>query len=210
MAQYLGEELGQSVVVTNVTGSGGTIAANRVKDSANDGYTILCTHVSLDMSTVTKTIDWDYSDLTMGGIFAMGLGEAIIVRGDAPWNTVQDLIDDGAANPGKYTMSATTGASTMWAPIALNKAGANLNIVDAGGASDRSKPVSADKYHKFPSDTLHFHCQFCLLRYSVYLQLPDQFLPGRRMYNPYCMHSQDLPLPSSEHPDTLRFSLVYR
>ena len=137
MAQYLGEELGQSVVVTNVTGSGGTIAANRVKDSANDGYTILCTHVSLDMSTVTKTIDWDYSDLTMGGIFAMGLGEAIIVRGDAPWNTVQDLIDDGAANPGKYTMSATTGASTMWAPIALNKAGANLNIVDAGGASDR-------------------------------------------------------------------------
>ena len=25
----------------------------------------------------------------------------------------------------------------MWAPIALNKAGANLNIVDAGGASDR-------------------------------------------------------------------------
>ena len=96
MAQYLGEELGQSVVVTNVTGSGGTIAANQVKDSA-----ILCTHVSLDMSTVTKTIDWDYSDLTMGGIFAMGLGEAIIVRGDAPWNTVQDLIDDGAANPGK-------------------------------------------------------------------------------------------------------------
>lgn len=57
MAQYLGEELGQSVVVTNVTGSGGTIAANQVKDSANDGYTILCTHVSLDMSTVTKTID---------------------------------------------------------------------------------------------------------------------------------------------------------
>ena len=137
MAQYLGEELGQSVVVTNVTGSGGTIAANQVKDSANDGYTILCTHVSLNMSAVTKTIDWDYSDLTMGGIFAMGLGEAVIVRGDAPWNTLQDLIDDSAANPGKYTMSATTGASTMWAPIALNKAGANLNIVDAGGASDR-------------------------------------------------------------------------
>jgi|GEM_PF-370722 len=38
----------------------------------------------------------------MGGIFAMGLGEAIIVRGDAPWNTVQDLIDDGAANNDKY------------------------------------------------------------------------------------------------------------
>lgn len=137
MAQYLGEELGQTVVVTNVTGSGGTIAANQVKDSANDGYTILCTHVSLNMSAVTKTIDWDYSDLTMGGIFAMGLGEAVIVRGDAPWDTLQDLIDDSAANPGKYTMSATTGASTMWAPIALNKAGASLNIVDAGGASDR-------------------------------------------------------------------------
>ena len=137
MAQYLGEELGQSFVVSNVTGSGGTIAANQVKDSANDGYTILCTHVTLNLSTVTKTIDWDYSDLTMGGIFAMGLGEAVIVRGDSEWNTLEDLVEASKANPGKYTMAATTGASTMWAPLALNKAGAQLNVVDAGSASDR-------------------------------------------------------------------------
>lgn len=137
MAQYLGDKLGVSVVVTNVTGSGGSIAANQVHDAAPDGYTILVDHATLNLNTVTKTIDWNYSDLEMGCIFAMGLGEAIVVRGDAPWNSIQELIDDSKANPGKYNCAATTGATTMWAPVALQKAGAQLNVIDAGGASDR-------------------------------------------------------------------------
>ena len=137
MAQYLGDKLGVSVVVTNVTGSGGSIAANQVHDAAPDGYTVLVNHASLNLNTVTQTINWDYTDLEMGCIFAMGLGEAIVVRGDAPWNSIQDLIEDSKANPGTYNCAATTGATTMWAPVALQKAGAQLNVIDAGGASDR-------------------------------------------------------------------------
>lgn len=137
IAQYLSEELGVNVVVTNVTGSGGSVASNQVRDSAADGYTILCNHTSLNMNTATGIIDWDYSDLEMGCIFALGLGEAVIVRGDAPWDTIEDLIKDSQENPGVYNCAASTGATTQWPAIAMNNAGAKLNVVDAGSASDR-------------------------------------------------------------------------
>lgn len=137
IAQYLSEELDVSVVVSNVTGSGGSVASNQVHDADPDGYTILCNHSSLNMNTATGIIDWDYSDLEMGCIFAVGLGEAVIVRGDAPWDTVEDLIADSQANPGVYNCAASTGATTQWPAIALNNAGAQLNVVDAGSASDR-------------------------------------------------------------------------
>lgn len=137
MAQYLSEEWGVSVVVSNVTGSGGSIAANQVKNSSPDGYTILCNHATLNINSASGIIDWDYSDLQMGCIFAIGQPESIIVRGDAPWDSIEDLIADSKANPGTITMAASTGATTQWAPIALNNAGAQLNIVDAGSASDR-------------------------------------------------------------------------
>lgn len=137
MAKYLSDALGVSVVVSNVTGSGGSIASNQVKDSANDGYTILCNHSSLSMNAASGIIDWDYTDLQMGCIFAKGQPETVIVRKDAPWNTIQELIDDSVAKPGTISMAASTGATTQWAAIALNNAGAQLNIVDAGGAADR-------------------------------------------------------------------------
>lgn len=137
MAEQLSKEWGVSVVVSNVTGSGGSIASNQVKNAANDGYTILSNHASLNMNTASGTIDWDYSDLQMGCVYAIGQPEAVIVRGDAPWNSIEDLIEDSKSKPGEIIASGATGAITQWAPIALNRAGAALNIVDVGSTSDR-------------------------------------------------------------------------
>lgn len=137
MAEQLSKEWGVSVVVSNVTGSGGSIASNQVKNAANDGYTILSNHASLNMNTASGTIDWDYSDLQMGCVYAIGQPEAVIVRGDAPWNSIEDLIKDSKSRPGEIIASGATGAITQWAPIALNKAGAALNIVDVGSTADR-------------------------------------------------------------------------
>src|SRR3972149_6056349 len=39
--------LGQQVIVENVAGAGGTVAANRVAKSSPDGYTILIHHIGL-------------------------------------------------------------------------------------------------------------------------------------------------------------------
>ena len=47
VAQPLGEALGQSVVVENTVGAGGTLASQRVARSAPNGYTVLIVLVIL-------------------------------------------------------------------------------------------------------------------------------------------------------------------
>src|SRR5205814_5808614 len=45
MAERMGRALGQTVVVENVTGAGGTIAGNKIAHAAPDGYSVTIGHV---------------------------------------------------------------------------------------------------------------------------------------------------------------------
>ncbi len=47
LAQGMSKALGQSVVVENVGGAGGTVGAARVKNAAADGYTVLLHHIGM-------------------------------------------------------------------------------------------------------------------------------------------------------------------
>lgn len=137
LAKYLEEELGQPFVITNVTGSGGTLASAKVKDSKADGYSVLYSHVAVNISQAANVVDFGYEDFEMGPITAKSIGDVILVRGDSPWNSIEDMIEDTKANPGKYKVAANTGATTHWVAIGLLNAGAELNVVDSGSASDR-------------------------------------------------------------------------
>ena len=137
MAKYLTQELGQPFVVTNVGASGGTVAAAQVKDSKPDGYTVLVHQLSINVATAAGVIDFSFADLAPVCVFAKASDEVIAVRADSPWNSVKDLIADSKKNPGKFRLTANTGASTQWIAIAMQRAGAELNIVSSGGSGER-------------------------------------------------------------------------
>ena len=137
LSKYLDPVLGSSMPVVNITGAGGTIAARQVMDADPDGQTVLFFNTSFLASTASGMADFSFEDFDMVGIAAEEPGAVISVAGDAPWASMQDLIDASKADPGSIDLTANTGATTYLIGSQLNAAGAEFNFVDVGGASGR-------------------------------------------------------------------------
>lgn len=52
-AKYLGDVLGKTVVVTNITSNGGALGSEEVKNATPDGYTCLFYHTCLNINQAT-------------------------------------------------------------------------------------------------------------------------------------------------------------
>ncbi len=137
ISKYLSKELGQPVVVTNIAGSGGSIAAAQVKEAKNDGYTVLVSQLSMNIAQAAKMVDFGFQDFEVACVFSASADEVLVANADAPFNNVQELIAESKKNPGKYKLTANTGASTQWIAIGLQQAGAQLNVVSSGGSGER-------------------------------------------------------------------------
>jgi tripartite-type tricarboxylate transporter receptor subunit TctC len=98
--------LGQSVVVVNKSGGGGTIGIQGVAAAPADGYTILVSSPSIMVSPLTvKGIPFNFKNFTPINLATI-IPSAIAVRKDAPWKTLEELIADAKRNPGKFTYSS--------------------------------------------------------------------------------------------------------
>lgn len=117
LAQNLGAELGQTVVVENRPGAAGSIAARYVAMSEPDGYTMLlapASTISIAPWTMAQEHKWD-QELAPIGMFAY-TPLAIAVKADSPVRSLQELVALGQkakdsiviANPGIYTMAHLT------------------------------------------------------------------------------------------------------
>jgi tripartite-type tricarboxylate transporter receptor subunit TctC len=93
--------LGQPVVVINKPGGAGSIAAADVISSKPDGYK-LATMTSFYFGGTAKTqkVPFDPNDLVPIANF-MEFKFGVIVKGDSPWKTLDDLLDYARKNPGQ-------------------------------------------------------------------------------------------------------------
>lgn len=113
LAPSLSERLGQPVVVENRPGGGAVIGTTEVARAEPDGYTLLFTGTSaLDVVPNLRQTPYSIDDFkTIGTLTATGL--IIAARADAPYATLDELLEYAKANPGAVNMgSAGTGTST--------------------------------------------------------------------------------------------------
>lgn len=112
LAAELENEYGSPFVVVNQTGGGGAVGHGAGAYAKPDGYTL--TLVTLEISTMhwLGLTELTYEDLD----YVIQMNEdpsGIIVKADAPWNSVTELLIDIAMHPGEYNFSGS-GAGTIW------------------------------------------------------------------------------------------------
>jgi tripartite-type tricarboxylate transporter receptor subunit TctC len=93
--------LGQPMVVVSKPGAAGSTAAADIISSKPDGYR-LATMANAYFAVTIKTqkVPFDQNDLIpIANFIEYKLG--MFVKGDAPWKTLDDLLDYGRNNPGK-------------------------------------------------------------------------------------------------------------
>ena len=139
LATALESVLGVSVVVTNVTGSNGSTCMQQYKDGDTDGYTFIATNTAaLNGNEATGMVDFGYDAFEPVAVYGIQSGENIVVPADAPYDTLQELIDASIANPGQIKYGTSTGGGVYIQTCVLtNLGGAQFNIIDVGDGATR-------------------------------------------------------------------------
>ncbi len=131
------EELGQSIVFTNRAGSGGGVSTAYVNAQAADGYELLFGAENPQIAKVMGTSELDYDDFYPICLLTNSYG-GIFVAKDSKYQTLEDLINDMLANPGKV-VAATTGAGGLpetCATIIRSISGTEANMVPFDGENE--------------------------------------------------------------------------
>jgi tripartite-type tricarboxylate transporter receptor subunit TctC len=129
-AQWLGERLGQPVVIENRPGGGGTLAAGLVANAAPDGYTLFeGTTANAVNASLIGNLSYDFTrDLApVGAINRINL--VLEVNPGFGVNSVAELIAQAKANPGKIDIASPATGTPPYMAVELLKMMAGIDIV---------------------------------------------------------------------------------
>ena len=136
-AQYASQITGQEFAVSNVSGSVGTVAANRVLASMPDGQTFLYGHNLVNMANVAGVADYHYSAFTLGPTFVKDPAQQLYVNGNN-YRNLEEFIQAAKEAPGRLRACTEVGGYTYYELLAFEEAaGIELNLVDVGSNADK-------------------------------------------------------------------------
>ncbi len=139
MENRLRERLGQPLVIEPRPGAGGMIGAEATARSAPDGYTFYVNHIASHGigPTLYRRLSFDPLKDLPGVARIAFLPNVLIVKGDSPIRSVQDLVAFIKANPARATFaSAGTGTSSHLSGVLLGlRIGAEVTHVPYRGTA---------------------------------------------------------------------------
>ena len=130
VARWLGEGLGQTVVIDNRPGGGGVIASDMTAKARADGYTILMSNTSHTVQpSLHAKLPYDpHKDFAAVSLVAL-THSVLLVHASVPAKTVKELIDLAKAQPGKLNYASGTNGSSAHIGSELLKLMAGVDIV---------------------------------------------------------------------------------
>jgi len=140
IAKYFEQITKTPMIVTNVTGGGGTIALSEVEDSKPDGGTLFFGHTGqLIVTEVSGLRDVKFdANLDISCIPAVDKGSVLVAGPASNISTLADLIKLAKEKPGAVTFGTEFGGFThLQGLLIAQAAGIDLKFVDVGSASDK-------------------------------------------------------------------------
>ncbi|MCP5372245.1 MAG: tripartite tricarboxylate transporter substrate binding protein [Hyphomicrobiales bacterium] len=153
LAEPLGKELGQPVAVVNRKGGGGSLGTKAALDAPKDGYTVLMTTSGNHILTpLKKDVGYRYDDFVpIGQVVAATL--ALAVRADSPWKSLDDMIKDAKANPGKYNFGGVPfGMPHLTLNALATEAGVELVHIPMQGGAPGAKALLGGDIAMLPAN----------------------------------------------------------
>ncbi|HVY89332.1 MAG TPA: tripartite tricarboxylate transporter substrate binding protein, partial [Hyphomonadaceae bacterium] len=114
LGESAGKKLGQTVVVENKAGASGILGAMALQNEKPDGHVVSQMHMSvLRQPLLNKQLTYHpINDLTYI-LQVTGYVMGVVVRADAPWKTLPELLAYAKANPGKLNWGTLGIGSTQ-------------------------------------------------------------------------------------------------
>lgn len=105
--KYFEEITGQQLVVQYMPGGGGAVGWSQLSDMSADGYTIMGSNLPhIILKPMGKDVGFQTDDLNNFFYFHYS-PDAILVRNDSPYETLDDLIQAAEEAPGAVTLSGS-------------------------------------------------------------------------------------------------------
>jgi tripartite-type tricarboxylate transporter receptor subunit TctC len=114
LAQELSNSLGKPVIVENMPGAGGSLAASTAARSAPDGHTMLWVSGQNAIApSMFKSLPYNWAT-DLQPVAPVGKFDYIIVVGkDSPYKTLREAIDASKKNPDKFNIGVISAGSAQ-------------------------------------------------------------------------------------------------
>ena len=155
IADQLGKELKQPIIVDNRPGAGGNVGTQLAARAAPDGYTIMigtnATHAANVFLYANPVYDpqADFEPIAMVGILPL----VFVTQPASPVNTVQDLVRAARAKPDALNIAVSTTTCRMAYELFKARAGAAMYPVDFKGSAQALTAVMGTQV-EFMVDTI--------------------------------------------------------
>ena len=111
LAPSMSSILGQNIVIENRAGAGGAVGMAHVAKQRPDGYTLMTALSSIVIIPASDLVSGRAPLYQMSDFTPIALVSAdptiLLVSADSPWKTLDDLIRDARARPGKLSYSSS-------------------------------------------------------------------------------------------------------
>lgn len=130
LAERMGQQMGQPVIVDNRPGAGGNVGMDMVAKAEPDGYTILMGPIGLAINpALYAKMPFDpIKDLTPIGLYA-GVPNLLVVHPAVPANNVKELVAYAKAHPGKLNYASNGNGTSSHLAAEMLKSAAGVDIV---------------------------------------------------------------------------------